>query len=63
MGKNGKLLKSLKNTKEDMHSAVTITDENVLTATKFKHDVVGKEFLKNKKIDININPKLKLLIE
>ncbi len=45
-GKNGKLLKSLKNTKENMHSAVTITNENVITATKFKHDVVAKEFLK-----------------
>ena len=29
-----------------MHSAVTITNENVITATKFKHDVVAKEFLK-----------------
>jgi len=45
-GKSGKLLKSLKNTKDDMHSAVTITNEKVLTASKFKHDVVGKEFLK-----------------
>ena len=39
------VLKSLKNTKDDMLSAVTITDENVLTASKFKHEVVGKEFL------------------
>ena len=46
-GNSGKLLRSLNNTKNDMHSVVTITDENVLTASKFKHEVVGKEFLKN----------------
>ena len=46
-GNNGKLLRSLNNTKSDMHSVVTITDENVFTASKFKHEVVGKEFLKN----------------
>ena len=30
-----------------MHFVVIITDENVLAASKFKHEVVGKEFLKN----------------
>ena len=46
-GNSGKLLRSLNNTKKDMHSVVNITDETVLTASKFKHEVVGKEFLKN----------------
>ena len=44
-GNSGKLLKSLNNTKKDMHSVVTITDENVLASSKFKHEVVGKNFL------------------
>tara|TARA_Y100000741_G_C18144611_1_gene514580 strand:- start:57 stop:635 length:579 start_codon:yes stop_codon:yes gene_type:complete len=43
--KNGKLLKSLINTKSDMHSAISITGEEVETISKFKHDVVTKEFL------------------
>ena len=46
-GNSGKLLRSLNNTKNDMHSVVTITDDNVLTSSKLKHEVVGKEFLKN----------------
>lgn len=42
---NGQLLKSLKNSKSEMHSAVIISNEGVQKTNKFKHDVVEKKFL------------------
>ena len=43
--KNFQLLKSLKNSKSNMHSPVTISKYGIKKINEFKHDVVKKEFL------------------